>query len=535
MMVIHPFQYQDSIIAFLPAHWDTTKLCVSLRGGLYKSVKEANIGRVVFAKSNLPTIFIQTSSGTMDYINRKKSNEENGWIMVVDTLGIIDYEGELESIHGRGNQTWQQEKKPYSIKLSQKTKILGVKKAKKFNLLSQPFDPTGLRNYFCLTAAKQMGLNENMDFTFVNLYLNGNYAGCYLITNKVDREIRNDYLLEIDYRNEVLRGEDIAFQLNRNGNMIIKKPKKPSKKQVSYIKEEWEKVENTLFDYAGNQDSHQLENYIDICSFVNNYLCQEVFMNLDAGTMSFYLCKDSLGKFYANPLWDMDISLNCPYSTLLGKNLCRIIYAGAGLFPDKDGYKGIFGMLYNNLDFKRHVYLGYNERMKPVIHELFLGNSWIHIISSLKNDMTVDNLRWRNGIDYDSQCKRMRTWMQERLAFLDWVWNNLDNEEIRTITLMIPNTGFNHSIQYVLPKNTQFREQLPDFNLYFTSVTKYEYKFAGYEMDGKPLNFDTFIVNKNVDVFGMWEQIKEPSSYQKLKNRIRESWMDFAIDNSIPL
>lgn len=432
---------------------------------------------------------------------------------MVDTLGNVEYDGDMETIHGRGNWTWGQEKKPYSIKLPNKTKLLGLKKAKKFNLLSQPSDPTGMRNWMALSAAKQMGLNDNLNFSFANVYLNGNYAGCYLMTNKVDREPQHNYLLEIDSR---VDQEEInaSFHTAHGIIMTIKKPKLFTDEEKSYVEREWQRVEDALMEDTVWISDYPIDSLIDMTSFVNNYLCQEVFKNMDAGCASFYMGKDRDGKFYADTIWDMDGTMSSPLSHMLGHELCRVIYAGAGLPLDNPVYSSVCSMLYKNGNFRHQVCLHYGQ-MKSIVKDLFWGETWNTIVSYLQTDMEINNFRWRDGANFEEQCNQIKNWMEERLRFLDWVWNEEDEHSKCLVTVYINESS--RPIQYVIPRNTRFSEPLPAFNSVDVTNLGYEYTFTGYEIDGVPVNLDTLLVDKDITVIGKWKQTKEPSLYHRFR------------------
>lgn len=521
-LCVHPFLKDGKQYVVLPSYWDTRKLVVrkaddskgkgTQARNYFHQFDGDNNADIRLMKSKLPTVFIRTESGNMDFINANKKNEEGGHIIVVDTLGNVEYEGELETIHGRGNWTWGQEKKPYNIKLSDKTKLLGLKKSRKFVLLSEAGDPTGLRNWMALSAAKQMGLNENMKFSYANVYLNGNYAGCYLVTNKIDREPRHDFLLEIDVH--VPDKKDAAFKLTHGCFMTIKKPKDSTAKQIVYIENEWRRVRDVLDKNVAGNGASPIDSLIDMDTFVSNYLCQEVYKNMDAGFASFYLGKDSLGRFYADPLWDMDMTMSSPSSGLFGHEMNRVIYAGAGLSPDSTGYSGVWGMLYQNAAFRHQVSSTYFSCMKPIVQELFWGKTWTLLNSYLATDMEIDNLRWRNDADFENECNQMRHWMEERLHFLDWAWNEDDDDNKCIVTLRHDER---HPLLYVVPKSTRFSEPLPSFDTVKVLDTGYEYTFKGYEMDGSPINIDTLVVNNNITVHGKWKQTKTPSTLHRLR------------------
>ena len=69
---------------------------------------------VTFLRSaNIASMYIDTQSGSMEYIHEKKGNEESGKLRLYTEHGALDYAGNLESIQGRGNVTWtDREKNP---------------------------------------------------------------------------------------------------------------------------------------------------------------------------------------------------------------------------------------------------------------------------------------------------------------------------------------------------------------------------------------------------------------------------------------
>lgn len=74
---------------------------------------------VTFVKSqNVPAMYIETASGSMDYIHKKKGNAEAGSLQLYTEEGKLDYSGSLLSIKTRGNSTYSSAKKPYSLELS---------------------------------------------------------------------------------------------------------------------------------------------------------------------------------------------------------------------------------------------------------------------------------------------------------------------------------------------------------------------------------------------------------------------------------
>ena len=55
---------------------------------------------------------------------------------------------------------------------------------------------------------------------------------------------------------------------------------------------------------------------IDVKSFAENYIIEELFHNSDVGFSSFYMYKEKNGKLYAGPVWDFDMSAGLYFDTI---------------------------------------------------------------------------------------------------------------------------------------------------------------------------------------------------------------------------
>lgn len=224
-------------------------------------------------------------------------------------------------IRGRGNKTWEYEKKSYKLKLSEKQSLLGLGegKAKKWVLLANVCDQSLLRNYVALHLADAMPASVwSPDCTSVEVYLNGEYRGVYLLCEEIDV---NANKVNIPENLTGAGAEDIGFLVEISGN-----PKSPSfscndrKYQIhsdlstdeteayaqqayieNYLRSAWKAVQNG--------DEAEIAKLIDIDSMVNAYLVEEILKNLDCGYDSFYLYRVPGGKLTFGPLWDFDNAL----------------------------------------------------------------------------------------------------------------------------------------------------------------------------------------------------------------------------------
>ncbi|MCQ2185817.1 MAG: CotH kinase family protein [Bacteroidales bacterium] len=233
-------------------------------------------------------------------------------------------------IRGRGNTTWGMPKKPYKIKLPEKAPILGIAKDKEWVLLANYSDKTLLRNATAMQISRVLGFSWTPVMISVNVYLNGEYQGVYTFTEhkKVSKSrvnitemkatdnegeaVTGGYYLELE--NESI-SEPFFFKTSRYGvTAMSHEPENPSEEQKAYIKQYFEDMEYRL-SRIGHSSDYNYEDYIDVNSFVNYYIIEELTKNPDGNfRKSTFLTKDRNKKLELYHVWDFDITMgNCNY------------------------------------------------------------------------------------------------------------------------------------------------------------------------------------------------------------------------------
>lgn len=268
-------------------------------------------------------------------------------------------EGTLE-IRGRGNSTWDWDKKPFRVKLTNSTAMLGMPANKHWVLLANYADKTLIRNDIALMFARSVGLEFTSNAKHVELTLNGSYRGAYQLVehirvgnNRVNipeleetdtdtESITGGYLMEIDFRmasdfcqnpanyfyafcqNGVNLDRAETFCVDSNYGMspfCIDTPEdllEPEwSAQREYIENYIADTESALFgvDFADPETGYAA--YLDVDSTVNYYIVNELFKNADGAVASAYLYKKRAGKLFFGPIWDFDLALgNAGYNNL---------------------------------------------------------------------------------------------------------------------------------------------------------------------------------------------------------------------------
>ena len=164
-------------------------------GGIKKDytlkLNSTSYSLVAIKSGDVGAIYINTKSGSIKSINGSSDHSvsESGTVLVVNENGGVEYDGDMDSMKGRGNATWStnNNKNPYGFKLAQSASLLGLGKGKKWVLLANKNDANSLiKNQLIYDFAKYIGINYQPTCRPVDLYVNQQYYGSYQLCEKVE-------------------------------------------------------------------------------------------------------------------------------------------------------------------------------------------------------------------------------------------------------------------------------------------------------------------------------------------------------------
>ncbi len=283
-------------------------------------------GDAMSYSGTLPVMFINTE-GAVPITSKDEYVYADYY---VDNMGIEGIENvgsqdapQLMEIRGRGNYTWSDfDKKPYRIKLDQKTPLLGMKRNKHFALLAHPDDKLGfLRNTVGFEISRRLGLAWTPAQQPVEVVLNGDYLGLYMLTEIIRVEpdrvniteqanyetnrflITGGWLVEID---NYLEEEQIRT-VEGNGNSIwstYKSPELLSDEQRTYLTGLINTANAAI--YVNDKTNNSWEKYIDPDTLACFYLTQELLDDTESFHGSCYWHKENgdSTKIMFGPVWD---------------------------------------------------------------------------------------------------------------------------------------------------------------------------------------------------------------------------------------
>ena len=376
--------------------------------------------------ANVAAMHIDTATGGMKYIHRDKNYEESASVTLCTADGRIDYYSEESILKGRGNATWGYDKRPYSLTLPADSDLLDMGAATNWILLANAYDETNLNNKLVLEIASRVGLEWTPESKWIDVYLNGEYNGLYLLAEKVEiHENRlhidpasGDFLCKIDLNDrwDTLRN---PFLTASGRTVEISSPEKLTKSETDRIKQLVNQMEQNVLSDKNLQNS----TIIDLDSWVCRYLIDEISGNIDSDmASSYFYCSN--GVFFSGPIWDYDKVLgNCSRNqepcAFIARNFQK---SSAFLSP-------YYSTLYDNESFFSRIQDIYLTEFRPVLQQML--ESEIDIYAEYINKSAqMNSLRWRTMYDTLQSWEQnavhtpmgIKQWLSRRIDFLDQAW-----------------------------------------------------------------------------------------------------------------
>ena len=378
--------------------------------------------------TGLPIVYINTEDKKPI---ESKDEYVKGTVRIVsnNVNGIPDFESSMK-IKGRGNSTWGLPKKPYKMKFDSKVSLLGEPADKEWVLLANYTDKTQLRNEIAFFMGELSSLEYTPRTNFVEVVLNGVYNGTYqlgeqlkIAKNRVN--VGDDgFLLEIDAKADA---EDITFKVEHVYQPInIKEPDvEVGDDAYNYVVTYVENVDKSLFSENFKDSENGYAKYIDVESFVDWYLINEITKNPDGSFYSScYMNLSREGKLKMGPLWDFDIAYG------------NINYNVDSEYPEGFWIKGRvswYNRLFQDSNFVALVKerFAYFYGMRNVIFAEINRNAEYLQYAALENNNkwgTLYNYTWPNSDimgSYQNEVQNMKNWLSRRFEWLNTAFSAL--------------------------------------------------------------------------------------------------------------
>ena len=420
---------------------------------------------LVFTSSNLPIVVINTNGQAIQDDPR-----------IVCDMGIIDngfglinsindsfnnYNGKI-SIEYRGSSSQGFPKKPYALETqdslgnNNNVSLLGMPVENDWILYAPYTDKSLMRNFLTFDIGRKMG-NYSSRTVYCELVINGDYKGIYILMEKIKRDNDRVDIAKLDI--DDLAGDSLT------GGYIIKLDKYTGTggadwlsdfpdlgggpryiqyhypeasvmqpQQLYYIESFVDSFENALAGPNFADSSIGYSRYIDVNSFIDLYIINELSRNIDGYRLSTYMYKDrdsNGGKLTMGPFWDYNLAYgNADYCNGEITSGWEIDDGGGGCSSDNPFWfeRLLDDTTYQNKLKCRWEYLRARSLYQDSIF-YFIDSLAFYLDNAQQRNFqrwdVLGNYIWPNyyvGNTYQDELTFFKDWIGDRLL---WIDNNL--------------------------------------------------------------------------------------------------------------
>ena len=373
----------------------------------------------------------------------------------------VDFEGKI-GIEVRGKTSQHFPKKQYGIEIqddngNDKDISLLQLPAESDWILNGPYsDKTLMRNFLAYEFSNRIGRYASRT-RFVEVFLNdrgdtainkGHYVGVYLLIEKIKRgknrvdirslkrgslsvtgkgqqkkpsEISGGYILKIDKMDRY----ETYFYTHYGTRLLHVYPKgrEISNAQKAWIQNYMDEFEAALAGTDFKDPERGYAKYIDIDSFIDHFIINELFKNTDGFRNSTYMYKDRDGKLEMGPVWDFNLSMGNSVFYNAWETSNWLIYTNPVPFW--------WDRLLTDEDFKQRLVKRWQALRKNELATSKLLGEIDRTAKYLSEAQKRNFERWpvlgrrvfgNPGPDfptYEQEVQQLKTWLQARLQWMD--------------------------------------------------------------------------------------------------------------------
>jgi CotH kinase protein/Secretion system C-terminal sorting domain len=429
----------------------------------------SNKSPVVFTTSNLPIVLINTAGVEIPdepKIDATMQIIYNGVGAINNVTDVPNAFNNKIGIELRGASSINYPQKPYKLEtrnalnVKQNVSLLGMPSESDWILLSNYNDKVFIRNTLSYKLFNEMG-NYATRTKFCEVVLNGEYVGVYLLMENIKRgnnrvniakldpientgiDVTGGYIIKNDYWSAAdswLSNFHPINHLNLDVHLVYEypKPENISLEQKSYIQTFINNFETALYSSDFADLTIGYNKYIDVNSFIDYLVVNELARNADGFKKSSYFHKDidtptAMSKLKAGLIWDFDWAWK-------NINECSFYAAtdGSGWAynvndcgPDVNS-PGWFVRLLQDSNFQNKFRCRWNNLRTSTLSTANLMTYIDNSALELNQSQARHYQKWEHlGVDsgtpeiepdpttYSGQVQKFKDWLNTRLTWLD--------------------------------------------------------------------------------------------------------------------
>lgn len=446
-----------------------------------------SFSQVQLTDSNLPIIIINVdvdpitnepfaitsdpkTLATMKII--KRPDGSRNYLTDENTTPFLNYNGRIK-IDLRGSSSQELPKKPYgftTLKVdnvsNNNVSILGMPSENDWVLNSLAFDPSLIRDVLSYDMSRKLG-NYASRTEYCEVILNGDYKGLYVLQEKIkanENRVNVSKIEKTDNTSINLTGGYITKSDRANIGAsptwiieetnfihVLPKPENATVEQTEYIKGEFERFGDNLYKY---DLENGFQTIIDVPSFVDFMLVNELTSNADAYQYSTFFHKDRGGKLRAGPIWDLNLTFGSTFTN--SSDVDQWQFSNA----NKTG-PWFWAGLFDNRTFPCYFSRRWNELIQPSkpfnldVLSSFIDNTLSYISEAIPRE----NERWGTLENHAIDVVKIKAFLAERIT---WITNNIgpyancSNVEVPPLVITKLNYNPMTSVEFPISSDLEF-------------------------------------------------------------------------------
>lgn len=442
-----------------------------------------------FTDSNLPIVIINTDGGiaipdnprvfaTMKIIYRGEGFRN--YLTDQDNAEYLNYNGRI-NIEIRGSSSQVLPKKQYGLTTikadnisNNNVNLLGLPSENDWILNGLGFEPSLIRDYLNYNLSRMMGEYASRT-VYCEVIINGFYQGLYVLQEKIkqgsDRvdimkigtgdnsfpNVTGGYITKAD---KTTGGDPVAWKMSSYWGINdvafiheLPKPENVTTWQNTYIRSEFEKLSTTAS--GGNISlEYGYPSVIDIPSFIDYMIINELSANADAYQFSTFYHKDRNGKLRAGPIWDMNLTYGYDLAIWgFDRSKTNTWQFSNG---DNEGPK-FWRDLFNNPEFRCYLSKRWNQLIQPgqplnlSAIESFIDQT----VATISEAAVRENALWGTVGNHSNEIIKIKDFLKQRIAWITssiGPWSNCSSVE--TPSLVITKIMYNPDTTIAFPNSS---------------------------------------------------------------------------------
>jgi hypothetical protein len=412
-----------------------------------------------FSESHLPIVVINTNGQEIVddpeiLADMGVIDNPNGQVNKL-TDSYNNYNG-LISIELRGESSLVFDKKSYQVETidalgnNNNVPLMGFPEENDWIFYGPFSDKTLLRNALTFEIGKRLNVYSSRT-RFFELVIDGDYKGLYLLMEQIKQDKNRVDIAKLNPQDTI--GEEITggyiFRLDKiepNGSPGFYSNPSPSfpnynpnyfqffdpksdalnQLQKNYIESYLEETESVLAGPNFADPINGYQKYIDLTSFVDYQIINELTKNVDGYRFSTYFYKDKNDKIFAGPMWDFNLGYgNVDFWD-------EAVKTDGWIYPYGDRLWWTQRML-QDTTYSKALDCQWNYLRQGVLSEQGVNDLIDSMVTYLGPAIQRNYERWPVlgqyvwpnafvGLTHKSEVNFLKNWIADRSAWLDLEW-----------------------------------------------------------------------------------------------------------------